>query len=175
MPPSSPRPLTPAGERLLTGLLLSACLLIGAVAAAPRLAPRVSAPELERGEVVVHVHGQVHEPGTYALPWGSRVADLIAAAGGVTADADTALLALAATLTDGRSVVVPSRTSPDGEVGRIDLNTASQRLLTTLPGVGPVTAERIIAGRPYHRLEDLLRVPGIGPARLEALRERVTL
>jgi competence protein ComEA len=162
-------------DAAVTALLLALCLGIGLAASLGRLAPRVAAPARIEVDLVVHVHGEVLRPGTYTLPWGARVADLLAAAGGLTAAADPGLVMPAAPLTDGRTVVVPARLAPDGESGRIDINTASERLLLTLPGVGPVTARRLIEGRPYHRVEDLLRVPGIGPVRLEALRLRVTL
>lgn len=175
---ATPRP-TAQGARALDGALTSAliagCLAVAAVAGVPRLAPRAEAPVPVRPDLTVHVHGEIARPGTYTLPWGARVDDLVAAAGGLTADADPGLVTAAAVLTDGRTVVVPGRRAPDGEVGRVDVNTASERLLITLPGIGPVTARRLIEGRPYHALEDLLRVPGIGPARLETLRPRVTL
>lgn len=162
-------------SRLVTVVLVAACVAVGAAAALPRLGGQVRPPSLETPDLTVHVHGEVARPGTHVLPWGARVADLVAAAGGLTDQADAGLVALAAPLTDGVTVVVPSRRSAHGDEGRVDVNTASVRLLTTLPGVGPVMAERIVAGRPYHRPEDLLRVPGIGPARLEALRGRITL
>ena len=161
-------------DAVVTSLLVGLCLGLGLVVGVPRLAGGVHAPEAVQPDLVVSVQGEVARPGSYALPWGSRVGDLVAAAGGLTEAADASLVASAAPLTDGRSVVVPSRLSPDGERGRVDVNTASERLLTTLPGVGPVTARRLIDGRPYHRLEDLLRVSGIGLARLEALRPWVT-
>ncbi|CAN5734050.1 hypothetical protein BH23DEI1_BH23DEI1_06960 [soil metagenome] len=166
--------MSPVQERLVTLLLVGVCLIAGGATTYARLAPRPAPVARETPDLVVTVHGEIVAPGTYELPWGSRVGDLLAAAGGVTPDADVALVAEAAPLTDGRTVVVPSTRSPEGD-GRIDVNRASARLLGTLPGVGPATAERIIAGRPYHRLDDLLRVPGIGPVRLEALRARVTL
>ncbi len=162
-------------DRALTIALLAGCLAVAAAAGVPRLVPRAQAPATVQPDLTVHVHGEVVRPGTYSLPWGARVADLVAVAGGLTAEADPGLVTAAALLTDGRTVVVPGRRAPEGEIGRVDVNTASERLLTTLPGIGPVTARRLIEGRPYHALEDLLRVPGIGPARLEALRPRVTL
>ena len=162
-------------DAALTTALVAVVLLLGLAVGAPRLAGRVEAPPRGVVEITVHVHGEVHRPGTYVVPWGARVADLLELAGGLTVDADPGLVAHAAPLTDGRTVVVPGRRSPQDDVGRIDVNTASERLLTTLPGIGPVTARAIIERRPYHALDDLLRVPGIGPVRLEALRPRVTL
>ncbi len=163
--------LDPLATIVLTGI----CVGLGAVLTLSRLAGRVEPPSQLERDLVVAIHGEVVKPGSYTLPWGSRVSDLVTLAGGLTDAADPGLVALAAQLTDGRTVVVPGRRSPDGELGRIDVNTASERLLTTLPGVGPVMARRLIEGRPYHRPEDLLRVPGIGPARLEALLPRLTL
>ena len=162
-------------DAVVTTVLVGICLVLAAAVGLPRLAAREGGPRPSQRDLVVFVQGEVARPGSYALPWGSRVADLLDLAGGLTSAADPGLVTPAAPLTDGRTVVVPSRLAPDGELGRIDVNTASERLLTTLPGIGPVTARRLIEGRPYHRLDDLLRVPGIGPARLEALRARVTL
>jgi competence protein ComEA len=159
---------------ILTALLVIVALATGGVALLPRLVAAPAQGDRLTPDLTVHVVGEVVAPGTYALAWGARVADLVAAAGGLTADADGALVERAARLTDGRTIVVPSRRAPEGD-GRVDLNTASERLLTTLPGVGPATAARIIAARPFHRVDDLLRVRGIGPRRLEALRPRVTL
>ena len=170
-----PAPRRWSSDALVTIALLGLCLGLGVVVTLARLAPRVAPPEALQPELQVAIEGEVVWPGQYTLPWGARVADLIAQAGGLTAAADPALVTPAAPLTDGRLIIVPGTRAPDGELGRIDVNTASERLLTTLPGVGPVLAQRLIEGRPYHQVEDLLRVPGIGPARLEALRPRVTL
>jgi competence protein ComEA len=164
-------PVTPS---ILTALLVIVALATGGVTLLPRLLAAPVQGDHRTPDLTVHVVGEVAAPGTYTLPWGARVADLVDAAGGLTAEADVGLVERSARLTDGRTVVVPSRRSPDGD-GRVDVNTASERLLTTLPGVGPATAARIIAARPFHRIDDLLRVRGIGPRRLEALRPRVTL
>jgi competence protein ComEA len=164
-------PVTPS---ILTALLVIVALATGGVTLLPRLLAAPVQGDHLTPDLTVHVVGEVAVPGTYTLPWGARVADLVDAAGGLTAEADVGLVERSARLTDGRTVVVPSRRSPDGD-GRVDVNTASERLLTTLPGVGPATAARIIAARPFHRIDDLLRVRGIGPRRLEALRPRVTL
>jgi len=161
-------------ERIGFALALSACLLLAVGAGWGRWRPAQVDVGVLRGEVTARVDGRVAAPGSYALPWGSRVDDLIALAGGLLEDADPTLVAWAAPLTDGAAIVVPRRSDDAGDP-RIDVNAASERLLATLPGVGPVTAARIVAARPFHAIEDLLRVAGIGEVRLEALRPHITL
>lgn len=134
--------------------------------------------------VTVHVSGAVAEPGLVGVIEGSRVADVIAAAGGSTAGSDLSSINLAAPVRDGDRVVVPEAGSPPavGAVsaeadGWVRLNTASAGELEALPGVGPVLAARIVAHReafgPFAEVEDLLDVAGIGEAKLAALRESV--
>lgn len=131
--------------------------------------------------VVVDVVGEVRRPGLLHLPAGTRIADAVAAAGGMTRKADGALVNLAAPLADGEQVVVPARGS--GALGAagaaagtapVDLNSATAEQLDGLPGVGPSTAAKIIAFRlehgPFHSVEELDAVPGIGPARIEQLK-----
>ena len=154
-----------------------------------------------RGAMVVHAAGAVAAPGVYPLAAGARVADLLAVAGGPTLEADLDRLNLAAPLADGQRVYVPRRgevapptVGPDaggggagGTVGAtggagsapIDLNTASAEELDALPGVGPATARAIIDHRakngPFAAVDDLLDVRGIGPAKLEGLRDLVAV
>lgn len=139
--------------------------------------------------ILVHVLGAVHRPGVVSLPEASRVQDAIAAAGGLTADADPAELNLAAVLADGTQLVIGRQGDPRGEVRSagggteggsvVSLNTATQAELETLPGVGPVTAGRIIAWRQTHgrftRVEELQEVDGIGPATYARLVDHVRL
>jgi competence protein ComEA len=147
----------------------------------------------ESALVVVHVAGAVVSPGLHELPTGSRVADAIAAAGGLTPAADQARINLAAPVTDGERVYVlavgeqepavavgggagPATGAPSGPV---DLNTADAEALDALPGVGPATAAAIIEHRgkvgAFTSVDQLLDVPGIGEAKLEALRDLVTV
>jgi len=150
-------------------------------------------------EVVVHVVGAVAAPGVQRLPAGARVVDAIDAAGGAAPDADLARVNLAAPLVDGQQVVVlrPGELPPvpaaatAGAAGSgggavpgapsapIDINTATAAQLEDLPGVGPATAEAIIAHReqvgPFASVDDLLDVRGIGEAKLEQLRDRATV
>jgi competence protein ComEA len=138
--------------------------------------------------LVVHVAGAVREPGLYRLDEGSRVADAVARAGGAAASADTTALNLAAPLVDGMQVVVPVR-PPAGDPGatggagagpaaRVSLSSATLEQLDALPGIGPVTAQKILDHRAAHggfrSVDDLDAIPGIGPARVEQLRELVT-
>jgi competence protein ComEA len=141
--------------------------------------------------VVVHVVGAVRRPGLYELPEGSRVDRAIRRAGGPKTKAALELLNLAAPLADGQQVVLPTRATPPAAVeaaegvaptgasSPIHLNTATFAELDLLPGVGPVTAQKILDYRQAHgafrSVEELDAVAGIGPTRLEQLRELVQL
>ena len=166
--------MTPPWEARLTWGLTAICIVTALLNLLPRLSVRNNAVKHERPEMTVAVEGAVASPGVYRLPWGARVTDLIGRAGGLTPQAERKLINLADPLVAGEVVVVPNRTTPAGDT-RIDVNSASLAQLETLPGVGPATARKIIAGRPYARLEDLLRVSGIGPKTLERLRSLITL
>jgi competence protein ComEA len=173
------------------------------VAAAPlEPAGATSSPQLGAAPVtsvlVIHVVGAVRRPGLYRLGDGKRVADAVAKAGGATRRADLAALNLAAPLVDGTQILVPGRanvacdgaTSGSAIVGsaapgqaatagpKVSLSTATAEQLDTLPGVGPVTAQKILDYRAEHggfaSVDDLDAVPGIGPTRIDELRDLVT-
>lgn len=131
--------------------------------------------------VVVQVDGEVLRPGIYHLPGGARAGDAVEAAGGASPLADPTAINLARLLRDGDRLTVPARHTSLArtKVPHIFLNAAGETELESLPGIGPVLARRIIAHRmrdgPYRRLEDLLRVEGIGPKLLERLRPLVVV
>jgi len=141
--------------------------------------------------LVVAVTGRVRRPGVVTLPAGARVIDAVRAAGGPLPGADLALLNLARKLADGELVVVgvpgvgdqaaQPAGDPDaggtGPPGQVDLNTATLAQLDTLPGVGPVLAQRILDWRAEHgrfaSVDQLADVSGIGESRLAQLRDLV--
>lgn len=153
-------------ERWLTAALLAATILVGVAAAWPSLTWRPTPVEVEPRPLRAQIEGAVATPGLYTVSETALLADLIAAAGGLTANADRVLIDLARPISDGDLVWIPERPppTPRGQDPRISINTASPEELQRLPGVGPVLAARIIAARPFNRIEDLRRVRGIGPA-----------
>jgi competence protein ComEA len=137
---------------------------------------------------VVSVVGQVAAPGLVTLPAGARVADAIAAAGGLLPEADPATVNGAAVLGDGQQIAVgvPGAGPPAGATvaagdapsgGLLDLNTATAAELDALPGIGPVLAQRIVdhrtASGPFTSVDQLDEVSGIGPAIFADLAQRV--
>ncbi len=147
-------------------------------------------------ELIVQAAGAVMHPGVYHLAIGSRVADLVAAAGGLAPEADGDRVNLASPLADGARVYLPRQgeSIPPGPVSDggggggaaagpsttappVDLNTATAEQLDTLPGVGPATAAAIIDYRqrhgPFRSIGDLAQVRGIGEAKLAQLRDLV--
>ena len=157
------------------------------------------------GAVFVHVAGAVTSPGVVDLPAGSRVVDAVRAAGGLRPDADPDRVNLAAELVDGQRIVIPAvgqdvplEVLPTGppavggsggsatgtgaagaSSGPVDLNSATAEQLDALPGVGPATAAAILSHReqhgPFRSVEDLIEVRGIGEAKLDGLRDLVTV
>lgn len=142
-------------------------------------------------ELIIDVVGKVRRPGIVTVPKGSRVFEAIEAAGGLKGRADTASLNMARVLADGEQILVgiepvavpgaPAGAGGDGaQAGaKVNLNTATPEQLDTLPGVGPVTAQAILAWREengrFGSVEDLLDVKGIGDATLAELRDLVSV
>jgi len=196
--PSISRPRALAYAALVLVLLLVGGRLLSSGAEGAEAGGDPSAEpgalEVEPGEdpeLVVHVAGAVRQPGLYTLEAGSRIDDAIARAGGATGKAVLDAVNLAAPVADGQQVVVPARGAGAGVAapggggsagaagGRVHLNTATLEQLDALPGVGPVTAQKILDYRDekgaFQSVDELDAVSGIGPARLEQLRELVDL
>ncbi len=206
---------------LFTVLLVGFLLCVGAVSAARSMPEAVSPaspieePQLTQegrpdpasaeaadpgGLVVVHVAGDVANPGVVTLPLGSRVAEALAAAGGAAAGTSLDGLNLARVLADGEQVYVGAQHSAAAPVGvpgagsgvavaqqpnasagangaLVNLNSATSEELQLLPRIGPATAAKIIAHREangaFRSVDQLLDVPGIGERTLEGLRDQV--
>ena len=175
---------------LLGALVLALALIVasrflrpaGTATYAP--APREQTAPVAAPLVVVDVVGAVRQPGLYRLRQGARIADAIARAGGATRRAQLSLVNLAAPLADGVQIVVPARVPGAGggaaaaqPSGPVHLNTATLEDLDALPGIGPVTAQKILDFRQQHgafsSVDELDAIPGIGPARLDQLRDLV--
>jgi competence protein ComEA len=144
------------------------------------------------------VNGAVNEPDVYILPPGSRVKQIVEAAGGFTDEANTAVINLAMPLVDGMQIYVPELKESTAEpqqsiiqpampsrggisVGGllININTAEQEELETLPGIGPVTAQKIIdyrtANGDFSTIEAILDVSGIGEVTFEKIKDLITV
>ncbi len=167
--------MTEKQENVLTWTLAGLCLLLASFNLLPRLHTRPRALTPEQVGLQVAVQGEVVNPGVYDLPWGATITDLLAAAGGLTDDADVNLVNMAAPLDASSSIFVPSRQAETPTGTRISINSASLEELDTLPGIGPALARRITAGRPFNSVDELLDVSGIGDKTLEDLRPLVTL
>lgn len=182
----------------VVGGLLGAGILYLA-SSPPRGQAITLSPPPSPAPILVHISGAVAHPGVYALPSDSRVLDGLEAAGGLLAQADAQILNLAAPLEDGERVFVPAvaptqpppqlnSAFPAGQTGAgqpptpasnlasnlININTASQEELERLPGIGPVTAQKIITYRQqngsFTAIEAIQDVPGIGPKTFERIK-----
>jgi competence protein ComEA len=145
--------------------------------------------------VVINIDGAVVSPGVYTLPVQSRVVDAVEAAGGLAENASTGSVNLAAELKDGSHIYIPARNpslgnstelvgsvvgiSESGDlISLVNINQASLEVLIGLPGIGPVTAGKIISYREeqlFTKIEEIQKVPGIGPATFEQIKIYLTV
>jgi len=151
-----------------------------------------SEPEEKPGELVVHVCGAVKNPGIYTLTKDARVADAVGLAGGLADEAIEEAVNMAMKLTDSMQIYIPgtshqsvaaienmSVAARTSDTGKVNINTATASQLRELPGIGPALAERIIdyrtsAGK-FERVEDLMKVSGIGEKKYADLKSLVTV
>jgi competence protein ComEA len=154
-------------------------------------AGRSSSPSPESSPVVVDVAGWVRHPGVYEMRQGDRVIDALRVAGGARRGADLTSLNLASLLQDAQQILVLRRGAggnggagaapggASGTGGKVNLNTATLDQLESLPGIGEVLGQRIIDYReahgPFHAVDDLLNVSGIGPSHLSDLKDQATV
>jgi competence protein ComEA len=170
---------------LFTGLLSTGLLLL--FLSEPRGHPVKLRPPPTPGPVRVHVAGAVATPGVYELPSTSIVKQALEAAGGPLEQAMLDSVNLASPVEDGQQIIIPLRRAdadepePHAPLGsnRININAATAPELEALPGIGPSLAQKIVEHReahgPFLRLEDLLAVSGIGPAKLAQIEDLITL
>jgi len=154
----------------------------------------ITTEDVSGKEIFVDIQGAVEKPDIYQLPSESRVNDVLILAGGLSAEADRSWVAmninLAQKLIDGAKIYIPEQSDvprnppAGGKVGqvsgasltdKININIASQSQLETLTGIGPAYAQKIIDGRPYQLIEDLLKVSGIGSKTLEKIKDKITV
>lgn len=145
-----------------------------------------SAEEAAPAVIYVFVCGAVRQPGVVALPDGSRAEAGVLAAGGMREDADVDYVNLAAPLTDGEKLYIPTleegallKQEDAGGGGLVNINTADAALLCTLPGIGESRASDIIAYREqngaFDKIEDIMKVPGIKEGAFEKLKDLITV
>lgn len=174
---------------ILLGLFLA--VLVWVVARNPTGEAVTLRPVPTDRPIVVHITGAVPRPGVYALPDGARVQDGVSAAGGFLAEAEKSQINLAGLLEDGAKLDIPFiegaspvLATPVEEVitsttELININTASQAELESLPGIGPTTAQKILeyrdANGPFINAEDIINVSGIGPGTYERIKDLITV
>ena len=178
---------------VVCGLLGAGVLLLAVTS--PRGEPIQLSPPPSPAPITVHVAGAVKEPGVHTLPHGSRVQDAIMRSGGLADDAKSDQINLAKLLNDGEQIWVPAEypvqvndvsnemTSKIEQINQpaqpVNINTASQADLETLPGIGPVIAQAIIQFRlengPFIEVNDIQSVSGIGPVTFEKIQSLITV
>jgi competence protein ComEA len=172
---------------ILIGLLAGALVLV--VSSEPRGEAIKLVPPVTPSEILIYISGAINNPGVYRLAPDSRVEQAVEVAGGLSVDADTSHANLAARISDGDQVYIPKigdAVNSAGEVAgnplpsqKVNINTATLEELDGIPGIGTVKAQSIITYRESHgvyiSLDDLLNVPGIGPALLEQIKPYITI
>lgn len=172
---------------IIVGVLLGAGIIF-LVTRPPRGEPIVLLPVPTQSPITVYVSGAVKKTGLFTLPAGSRVNDVIQAAGGTTENANIDALNLAKIVEDGEQIIVPELVnSESNENGTkpvnpslilVNINTATLEQLDTLPGIGPKTAQNIIdyrdANGPFERIEEIQDVPNIGQVTFDKIKDLIT-
>ena len=161
--------------------------------------PKGEPAALPASEIIVHVSGAVRHEGVYKLKFGDRLLDAVNEAGGAVANADLSAVNLAEAVKDGEKIMVPVKQaaveviSADQNIGlpagkvrtsaapsqKVNINTADQKALDSLPGIGAATAQAIIEYRvkngPFSRVEQIMEVPRIGQAKFARIKDRIMI
>lgn len=149
------------------------------------------------GGLTVYVTGAVNQPGVVTVATGARVADAVNACGGLSPEADGEAINMAQAVKDGQQIRVPAKGAQNAAAngataaktggsassadmgGLVNINTADEKALDTLPGVGPATAQKIIEYREnegaFQSPEDIMKVRGIGKAKYEKMKDKITI
>ena len=152
------------------------------------------------GGLTVYVTGAVNQPGVVTVATGARIADAVNACGGLSPDADGEAINMAQAVKDGQQIRVPAKGAQNAAAnggnntasakaggsansadmgGLVNINTADEKALDTLPGVGPATAQKIIEYREnegaFQSPEDIMKVRGIGKAKYEKMKDKITI
>lgn len=134
--------------------------------------------DFNNSEIEVHIDGRVKNPGVYKIKNGTRLQDLIEEAGGLLDDANTSNLNLARKLKDEEKIVIKSYLDKNNdEDAKININTATKDMLTSIPGVGSKMADKIIKYRqehPFNSVDELLNISGIGKKKFEEIKLYIT-
>lgn len=153
--------------------------------------PKTPLNERQNSVLIVHVSGAVMNEGVYRLERGARICDAVKLAGGSSSGADFSSVNLAEMVKDGQKIEIPSRRKAEaglnigaaaavgpiarGSGARINVNRASVEQLVELPGIGKVTAQKIVAARPFRSIDDFAKTARMGKSRLDRIRNRVSL
>jgi competence protein ComEA len=155
------------------------------------IAKNSSVSDEKNSEIFVYISGAVHKPGVFKAPSNARVFDIVAMAGGLTAEADVAKINLAQSVKDGMHIHVVDKPLVSNENtiaagtgkpklgNKVNINSANKSELDTLPGVGPGLADRILEYRQtnggFREIDELRNVPGIGANKFEKIKEKVSI
>lgn len=185
-------------KRLLVIIILAVLILAGSFysfwqknsvseTASSYLSPSSQAAADEGNLIVIYVNGAVNYPGVFKIKSGSRMIDAINQAGGLATGADCSNLNLAQEVRDGMQIKVPAQVitqqvhndNSNKQAGKININTAGKNELDKLSGIGPSLAEKIIEYRnnngPFKEVSDLKKVGGIGEAKFNRIKDKISL
>lgn len=156
-------------------------------------AAAIAESSLPKQEITVYVTGAVNKPGLVKVPEGARAADAVNACGGLLPTADGEKINMAQSLKDGQQLKVPEKAGTNGKTDsgkmdktkaadsgeKVNINTADEKALDTLPGVGPAMAKRIIEYREsegaFQSIEDIKKIRGIGEAKFAKMKDKICI